>query len=271
MSVIAESIALAGMTPRRAWLMIIMSTISPFAQNILTRWYRKSTYPPSPQLRLKVKSFLGAFANPEGDPVYIEQSTRAETMKFYAHSLAMRPELSVFGLKNWVLREYQKSSNIIAEMEQPAQPGSAQHQFYNYLVSFAQTGTRAMMYLLVAIKSDYFRIPLPSLAYLEQSTQSLFNHTWSLYSRTGYVLHDLIAIQELFECMEMQPAMKVPEIPAEYESAESDKGMKIELRDVSFKYPDQSEFVLKDISFVLQAGETLALLGFNGSGMHLTI
>jgi ATP-binding cassette, subfamily B, bacterial len=234
--------------------MILISTISPFAQNVLSRWYLEK-----------------ALSNPEEDPVYTEQLSRAETMKSYAHSLQMRPELAIFGLKDWVVREYQKSSNIVAELDQPVQPNSIQNQVYNYVVNFAQTGSRAMMYLLVAMKSDYFGVPLPSLAYLEQSTQSLFNHTWGLYSRMGYVFRDLMDIQELFECMEMQPAVNAPEMPAEYESPQDrhDKGMKIEFKNVSFKYPEQCEFVLKDVSFVLEAGETLALLGFNGSGMYL--
>ena len=86
----------------------------------------------------------------------------------------------------------------------------------------------------------------------------------------GYMLHDMLAIQELFECMEIQPGMGVPDVPAEYATAASGmgSGMKIEVRKVSYKYPGKEEFVLKEISFVLQAGETLALLGFNGSGLY---
>jgi ABC-type multidrug transport system fused ATPase/permease subunit len=190
-------------------------------------------------------------------------------MKSYAHSLSMRAELILFGLKDWVVREYQKSSLLIAELEQPVDPYNLQHQLYDHVTNITQTGTRAIMYLLVAFKSDYFRIPLASLTYLEQSSQSLFQKTWGVWKRVGYVLHDIMAIQELFECMEMQPAMITPEEPVVYESASSGSGtgMKIEFRDISYKYPGKSEFVLKNISFVLQAGETLALLGFNGSGI----
>ena len=190
-------------------------------------------------------------------------------MKFYAHSLSMRPELTILGLKDWVVREYQKSSSFVAEMEQPVDPNNLRHQFFDHVASFARTGSRAIMYLLVALKSDYFEVPLASLTYLEQSSQSLFQKTWGIWKRTAFMLHDLLAIQELFECMEIQPAMKTPDDPAVYESASfgNGTGMKIEVRDVSYKYPKKKEFVLKDISFVLEAGETLALLGFNGSGI----
>jgi ABC-type multidrug transport system fused ATPase/permease subunit len=208
---------------------------------------------------------------PEQNREYTEHVSRASTMKSYAHSISMRPELILFGLKDWVVREYQKSSNLIAEMEQPVDPFSVRHQVYDYFTSFAQTGSRAIMYLMVALKPDYFGIPLASLTFLEQSSQSLFSKVYGEWKRAGFVLHDLMAIQELFECMEIQPRMKPPEQPAVYESVSGGygTGMKVEVRNLSYKYPGKKDFVLKNISFVLQPGETLALLGFNGSGSPL--
>ncbi|RUS27069.1 ABC transporter related protein [Jimgerdemannia flammicorona] len=43
-------------------------------------------------------------------------------------------------------------------------------------------------------------------------------------------------------------------------------GMKIEFRNVSFKYPGKKEHCLKGISFVVQPGEIIALVGYNGAG-----
>jgi ABC-type transport system involved in cytochrome bd biosynthesis fused ATPase/permease subunit len=241
--------------------MIAMSVVNPIVQNLLGHLYYDRTYPYIPNLEL--------MADPEVNPEYSEQSSRAETMKSYAHSVTMRPELTIFGLKDWVVKEYQKSSAMVAEMEQPVDPNGVRHQIYDHITNFTQTGSRAIMYLLVALKSDYFEIPLPTLTYLEQSSQNLFQKTWNLWKRSGYMLHDMMAIQELFECMEIEPSMKPPGEPVEYETATSGSGagMKVEVRGLSYKYPGKNEFVLKDISFVLQPGETLALLGFNGSGM----
>jgi ATP-binding cassette, subfamily B, bacterial len=208
---------------------------------------------------------------PNENPEYNEQISRAETMKLYAHSVSMRPELTLFGLKEWVVREYQKSSTIVEEMEQPVDPYNLRNQLFDHFTNIAQTGSRAIMYLLIALKADYFRTPLASLTYIEQSSQSLFKRTYGLWQRTGYMLRDLMAIQELFECIEIQSSIRLPDNPVVYKSASSGNGigMKIEVRGVSYKYPGKNDFVLKDISFVLQAGETLALLGFNGSGIPI--
>ena len=45
----------------------------------------------------------------------------------------------------------------------------------------------------------------------------------------------------------------------------------IEFKNVSFKYPDADEYVLKDISFKVKKGETIAFIGSTGSGKSTLI
>ena len=45
----------------------------------------------------------------------------------------------------------------------------------------------------------------------------------------------------------------------------------IEFRNVSFRYPDAEEYVLKDISFTAHQGETIAFIGSTGSGKSTVI
>ena len=40
----------------------------------------------------------------------------------------------------------------------------------------------------------------------------------------------------------------------------------VEFKNVSFKYPDAEEYLLKDISFKANKGETVAFIGSTGSG-----
>lgn len=53
-------------------------------------------------------------------------------------------------------------------------------------------------------------------------------------------------------------------------SKESTKG-KIEVKNVSFTYPDAEEYVLKDINFTANPGETVAFIGSTGSGKSTLI
>jgi ATP-binding cassette subfamily B protein len=45
----------------------------------------------------------------------------------------------------------------------------------------------------------------------------------------------------------------------------------VEFRNVSFKYPDAEEYVLRDISFKVEKGETVAFIGSTGSGKSTLI
>lgn len=50
------------------------------------------------------------------------------------------------------------------------------------------------------------------------------------------------------------------------ENIESENGLEIEFRNVKFQYPGQEKMVLDDISFKIEKGEKIALVGENGSG-----
>ena len=45
----------------------------------------------------------------------------------------------------------------------------------------------------------------------------------------------------------------------------------VEFKNVSFKYPDADEYVLEDISFKVNKGETIAFIGSTGSGKSTLI
>lgn len=48
--------------------------------------------------------------------------------------------------------------------------------------------------------------------------------------------------------------------------SETEKKGEVEFRNVSFKYPDAEEYILKDISFKVEKGENVAIIGMTGSG-----
>ncbi|KOP80210.1 multidrug ABC transporter ATP-binding protein [Lysinibacillus sp. FJAT-14745] len=60
-------------------------------------------------------------------------------------------------------------------------------------------------------------------------------------------------------------------IDGEIQSSPKGNEGEIELRNVSFKYPDAEDYVLKDISFTAQKGETVAFIGSTGSGKSTLI
>jgi ATP-binding cassette subfamily B protein len=71
------------------------------------------------------------------------------------------------------------------------------------------------------------------------------------------------SMDRLFEVMRVQPQIK--------DTEETDFSIKqingeIEFKDVWFKYPDSENYVLKGVSFKVEQGQTVGIVGYTGSG-----
>ena len=72
-----------------------------------------------------------------------------------------------------------------------------------------------------------------------------------------------VSIKRIDEVLRKKISINDPLNPKEFDN--SKKGL-IEFKDVSFKYSDSDEYVLKDINFTAKPGEVTAIIGSTGSG-----
>ncbi len=78
----------------------------------------------------------------------------------------------------------------------------------------------------------------------------------------------LVAMSRISEVLETEVSIKDSEIPKQYNES---KDGEVEFKNVSFKYPDAQEYVLQNISFTANKGETVAIIGSTGSGKSTLI
>ena len=71
-----------------------------------------------------------------------------------------------------------------------------------------------------------------------------------------------VAAKRINEVLETQPSIT----PGEQSQGQPGLGGEIEFRNVSFKYPDSADYVLRDVSFRARRGETVAFIGSTGAG-----
>jgi ATP-binding cassette subfamily B protein len=76
-----------------------------------------------------------------------------------------------------------------------------------------------------------------------------------------------VAAKRIAEVIETKPTILDGTVTQSIEGSEGE----IEFRNVSFKYPDASEYVLEDVSFKAHKGETVAFIGSTGSGKSTLI
>ncbi len=77
----------------------------------------------------------------------------------------------------------------------------------------------------------------------------------------------LVAAGRINEVLETAPSV----CDGERTDGKADCRGKVEFRNVSFKYPDAEEYVLENISFTAEKGETVALIGSTGCGKSTVI
>ena len=77
-----------------------------------------------------------------------------------------------------------------------------------------------------------------------------------------------VSAGRIMEVIETEPKINDPEEEKEFEK---DITGNVEFKNVSFKYPDADEEVLKNISFTAKNGETTAFIGSTGSGKSTLI
>jgi ATP-binding cassette subfamily B multidrug efflux pump len=77
-----------------------------------------------------------------------------------------------------------------------------------------------------------------------------------------------VSAQRIVEVIEEDVLIKDPEYPAFFDK--SKRGL-VQFKDVYFKYPGAEEYVIKNINFVANPGETTAIIGSTGSGKSTLI
>ena len=91
--------------------------------------------------------------------------------------------------------------------------------------------------------------------------QQVFTHVDLVFSRFGHLANRLLYIADLFTYLDLGP-----EEPKEGEPIDSVGEHPIAASGLSFRYPQAERPALNDISFTIQPGERVALVGANGSG-----
>ena len=76
-----------------------------------------------------------------------------------------------------------------------------------------------------------------------------------------------VSAKRIVEVIETKPTILDGTVTATPKGIEGE----VEFRNVSFKYPDASEYVLEDVSFTAHKGETVAFIGSTGSGKSTLI
>lgn len=109
-------------------------------------------------------------------------------------------------------------------------------------------------------------IPLTSIAILEQTSQSFSNTMYRLVSDSGSIMEAFSGVRAIYEMEQVKNLVKDGQTTYPPNGREAQKGMEIEFKNVCFKYPRNDATVIDDLSFKIDAGSIVVIVGENGCG-----
>jgi ATP-binding cassette subfamily B multidrug efflux pump len=116
-----------------------------------------------------------------------------------------------------------------------------------------------------ALRVDSGQMPIGNLtAFLQYLMQILFSVLMAVFMFV-FVPRAAVSAGRIQEVLEQEPSVRDPEHPIKVTNAPR-HGVRLEFRNVEFRYPGAEQPVLRDISFEVRPGETTAIVGSTGSG-----
>ena len=169
-------------------------------------------------------------------------------------------EVKLFGLGGYFIDRYR----LIAKAYYGTQRAQVARR---YMTGFAwgnlSTIATSLTYLYVALQAIVGRLTLGDLTLYTTAASSVQGSIQGILGGFSGMYEHNLYLNNLFELMETKPSMptssmvvKVPE-PMRGE---------VRFENVSFAYPGAEANALKDLSFTVKPGETLAIVGRNGAG-----
>jgi ATP-binding cassette, subfamily B, bacterial len=171
-------------------------------------------------------------------------------------------EVKLFGLGPLVLGRYRALFTKFYEEDRKL---AIRRMIYGVLFGLVSLGAFYAMYAIVAARAARAELSLGDLtlylAVFRQGQTAVQN----ILSSVGAMYEDALYMTNLFSYLS---------IPTGGEQARSSPALgpprgrpsRIELRNVSFRYPGREGWALRDVSLTLEPGEKLGLVGENGAG-----
>ena len=185
---------------------------------------------------------------------------------YYIHVMTQdhfNKEIKLFNLGRYFIERfsrlvekfYEESRNILVR---------------RYLTSFVWTSlslvANAGIYIYVALQTVARHISLGGLTLYTQTALQVGNSFQSVLDGISNTYENNLFVNTLFEFLEYEPVILSPSAPHSIGEQETDQGLAIEFRNVSFTYPGKDSPTLKNVSFTIHTGEAIALVGRNGAG-----
>jgi ATP-binding cassette subfamily B protein len=204
----------------------------------------------------------------------IKQKWRLDTtferrrLNYYRQMLSddkAMPELRVFGLGNHFKEAY---SNLRQKLRDEGLAILRKGLWEKSIASIFGLLTLALMFGWMGWSALEGALDLGEIVMFWQAMNKGRGLVRSLFLGFDTLYNDLIFLDDLFTFLELEPHVVDPVVPIEVPP-----GLRqgIEVRNITFQYPDSDLIALKDYSLMIPKGKIVAIVGENGAGKSTLI
>ncbi len=181
-------------------------------------------------------------------------------MRYLGASDETAKEVKLFSLSKFLVSRFKTLSNkFYRDNKKLSTRRAAWGTFFALLGSAGYYAA----YIVMIMKTVDGALTIGTLTFLAGSFRQLRSLLENILSRFTSVSQGAIYLRDFFEFFEIQPKIKVSQKPAPFPNPIR-RGFTFE--NVGFRYHNSEIWANRRISFTLQAGERLALVGENGAG-----
>lgn len=165
------------------------------------------------------------------------------------------------------LREYHSYRSRLFDVHHVLVKTSVVRAIQSAVESFANWGMASIAFYILGIQAVQKKIEPGTIVTIMSIIYDWIYSLTTIFATFNDFRKANISAAKIMEIIDRQPLIKNDE--------GNDPGHKIqgriEFRNVSFKYPSREEYALKNLSFKVNKGETVALVGESGCGKSTTL
>lgn len=211
-----------------------------------------------------IPSFLGeSYFNQQSYSLSLSwtpERRELDYLRYIGASDETAKEVKIFNLSNFIIERFKKLSHKYFLANRKI---IIQRSIWGLLLAALGSAAYYGAYVLIALQTVGGLITVGTLTFLTGSFQRLHGLLEGVMTRFSKIAESALYLKDLFDFFNIKP--DIVSTPGSRPFPEKLQGGFV-FENVSFRYPDQERWAIRNLSFTLEAGEKLALVGENGAG-----
>jgi len=191
---------------------------------------------------------------------WTQERRELDYLRYAGASDRTAKEVKLFGLSTYIADRFEKLSDIYYRASKKL---AAQRATWGSFFNILGTGTYYGAYVYIVYRTALGFLSLGDMTFLSGSFNRLRARLQGFFTRFTAITERALYLQDYFDFLDLSPSLKGPK---EYLPMPKVIKEGFEFDQVGFKYPNSEEWVVRNLSFKLKAGEKMAFVGENGAG-----